>query len=134
MICPRCRESLYRDEQLEYLQTPEGNWQLCPRCVAHFTGLAAPARRSYPPGFVPPGLIVCGVCRRALRAGDGGQHVRLAWDDVAGTNLEPGGYAACVECVTHFAPAVRDRLIREGRLREDTPVESLIGAGSRALS
>lgn len=114
MYCIRCQTVLFQDEGFELVQViNEGTWSVCPRCAASMVGEPPPARKVYTQfkKNPPPGISICGVCRMALRHGeDVFKFIRLAHEDVEGTDVKPGGYTVCEACKAHWAPIIYARL------------------------
>lgn len=129
MQCPHCYETLRRDESLASVQSPEGMVSACPTCRARFEG------RPHHPTVYPPGvrlphdpttrdgtLLVCPLCRRAMRYGDNGTALRVPDNEM---DVEPGVYSACTDCLRAWAPAIRDKLIAEGVVAPGTKTSDL---------
>lgn len=135
-LCGACRKPLRWDESYStsYLHLPEpGSYQCCPRCLAAAEGVEPPSPRRYPPGQVPRHplrddyLPICGLCREALFEGEKCERLRLFVEDLAGTEVEPGGYEACPRCLDRWRPIVRRRLIDLGLLPEGFPLAQCRG-------
>lgn len=60
-------------------------------------------------------VLVCGICRLALRDDDDGECMRIAPEDVEAIYgspdaVQPGAYFSCEDCVRTFRPAIAKRL------------------------
>lgn len=95
----------------------------CPACRAALQGQQYSPTR-YPQGARLPTdpttrdgtLLVCPLCRLAMRYGDGGTALRVPENDA---EVEPGVYSACRDCLTVWAPVIRDRLAADGTIGPD---------------
>jgi hypothetical protein len=113
---------LFLDEDFERVQvflpdgTCEGTWVVCPRCTDTLNSVPPRQRRIYPVGSrIPQGIALCGICRMALRHGEMPHKlVRLAPEDVAGTDLAHGCYVTCETCRQHWGRIVHARLRAAG--------------------
>src|SRR5262245_42669510 len=134
--CPRCRQALRRDEGLRHYQFLDGGFNACERCIAAAEHRPPAQPPVYPvgervpiaPGTFDCNMMICCICRHALFWVDKPTHIRVQPEDLAGTrfaDIEPGGYGSCRDCIKLFAPSIRARLIREGKMREDQGVETM---------
>lgn len=133
--CGHCRRPLRWDESNSSVYIPyAGSCLACPTCYAAAVGQPPPEPRTYPPGSnlpkTPGGgdYPVCGLCRRALFGTDGGQtkplRLRPEMPEVQDAGIEPGCYAACIECRERWTPAVYDYLLTY--CRDRLPVDFTI--------
>lgn len=121
--CGICRRSPRQDDRLDchHFTAEDGapsSAAACRECIAATRGLGWGDPR-YPVEDCPTlGLpfVVCGVCRLACREGDTGEAMRLAPSDVADTDILPGCYLACRDCVARFRPVIWARLRATGVL------------------
>ena len=117
MYCPRCHRALRQDQGFVFVQVcsvgATYSEHVCPDCAA-----GQPARKTYPVGVHPPsGVEVCGVCRQALRFGERIELMRLAPEDLIGTDhTEAGAFATCPECIARWKPIIFERHKRNGLL------------------
>lgn len=59
----------------------------------------------------PQGFMYCGITGKLFHESEHpGLGLRLHADDVAGTDVAPGHYVACLEQVDHFRPKIAARL------------------------
>lgn len=58
--------------------------------------------------------VICGVCKRAPRVGEGMKRVRLVEADMEGmkypADRQPGLYSCCGECHGDYLPVIAARL------------------------
>ena len=124
--CGHCKAIPRRDDELDVVQYqtevsagtgtvttiagPTVTVCACRQCRAVLSGVPDPGDPTYPHGREYP-WIVCGVCRHALRDNDLGDNLRLHPSDVAGTEVQPGHYWSCNECIAQFKPIIYQRLL-----------------------
>lgn len=118
--CGKCHRATRQDENLTTASIPEwGIGAVCAPCLAEATEQPYHPR-TYPVGSSIPqhpikggDVLICGVCRKALHWDDAWKPMRLHADDLVGTEIEPGLYASCRECVEHFKPLILARLLKD---------------------
>lgn len=137
MTCPTCDLALREDENLSpYDAGGQKGWG-CPSCCAEAEGRESPPPRTYPKGSRVPkvgdrDILICSVCRRALRRGDPAQILRVKESDPPdprGLDVPCGGLLACPECVRVWQPLVKARLVIEGLVAADAAPDWLPEGG-----
>ncbi len=121
--CGACHLPPRTDDRLQLVQWTEEEGgptmtaYVCRDCEYRLRGQEAPPPERYPAGGWTPKredgvthVLICGVCRLALRDGDQGQAIRLHPDDIGSLGIKPGCYSACRECVDYFRPHIHWRL------------------------
>ena len=90
-------------------------------------------RKQRPPDFYVPGSYfpICGICGLAMRENDNGSIMRLAPADLGpDSDLKPGAYQCCRDCVELFRPRIYQRLVEHPEQRAFAampPLESFGG-------
>jgi hypothetical protein len=105
---------------------PTGLCFVCNECRCRETGETFTPRRYEAGGYIPPGVIVCGICRLAMHEDESAEAMRLQPEDVACSNppLAPGCYLACPACVDHYRPMIHARLVAIGEFAPGTPLSA----------
>lgn len=113
--------------------------QACVDCAARLLGQPAAPPRRYPVGCRLPrktryngddaDIDVCGICRTALREDEEPEAMRVSGDDLYRTGIvaKPGMYMACPRCVEIFRPVIHERLLADGTLPADAPIQLVAG-------
>lgn len=111
--CGKCLKVPRRDDNLEFHQvTVESGAGLCTFTAYVCRECLGKPDPLHVPGNAP--VPICGICRKAQRDEQWGQCMRLLAEDLDGTDVAPGCYQSCDDCVQRFKGHIHDRLLAAG--------------------